>query len=153
MIKFKFIGEEEIARAVEHLAEKLDFETSEAGIEVEVLKRNCGLMVQCLNGTYSISYGVIPDFCRGLCILIDKLKKGCCEDFLIKQERKISKCGIMADVSRNAVLRVDVAKDIISRIARMGMNTFMLYMEDVYKIKEYPYFGYMRGAYTEDELK
>lgn len=153
MLKLKFIGGEEIARAMAHLSEKMDFEISEDGVKVEVLKCDSGLIVERLNGAYSISYGIIPDFCRGLCILIDKLKKGCNEDFLIKQERKISKCGIMADVSRNAVLKVDVAKDIISRIARMGMNTFMLYMEDVYKIAEYPYFGYMRGAYTEDELK
>ena len=153
MLKLNFIGGEEIARAVAHLSEKLGFEISEDGVKVEVLKCDSGLMVQGLNGTYIISYGVIPDFCRGLCILIDKIKKESCEDFLIKQERKISKCGIMADVSRNAVLRVDTAKDIISRIARMGMNTFMLYMEDVYKMEEYPYFGYMRGAYTEDELK
>ena len=153
MIKLKFTGGEEVASAVVQLSEKLGFEICEDGAEVNVLKCDSGLVVQCLNGAYNISYGVIPDFCRGLCILIDKLKKGCHEDFVIKQERKISKCGIMADVSRNAVLRVETVKDIISRIARMGMNTFMLYMEDVYKIEDYPYFGYMRGAYTTDELK
>src|SRR5699024_3461005 len=29
----------------------------------------------------------------------------------------------------------------------------MLYMEDTYEIKSEPYFGYMRGRYSQDELK
>jgi len=33
------------------------------------------------------------------------------------------------------------------------LNTLMLYTEDTYEVKEYPYFGYMRGRYTEEELQ
>lgn len=29
----------------------------------------------------------------------------------------------------------------------------MVYTEDTYEVKAYPYFGYMRGRYTEEELK
>ena len=29
----------------------------------------------------------------------------------------------------------------------------MLYMEDTYEIPEYPYFGHLRGRYTQVELK
>ena len=35
----------------------------------------------------------------------------------------------------------------------MGLNTLMLYTEDVYKLEGHPYFGYMRRLYTKEELK
>lgn len=143
----------EVNSCVSHLQDKMDINITEDGIKVLVSKKGSGgLQVKKDNNGYSIAYGIIPDFCRALCILIDKIKNED-GDFEINEDRKIERCGIMADVSRNAVLKVSAVKDIISRIARMGMNTFMLYMEDVYKIEGYEYFGYMRGAYSQDELK
>ena len=38
-------------------------------------------------------------------------------------------------------------------MAVMGLNTLLLYIEDVYEIEDEPYFGYMRGRYTQEELK
>ena len=38
-------------------------------------------------------------------------------------------------------------------MAIMGMNLMMLYTEDTYEIEDYPYFGYMRGRYSADEIK
>jgi len=35
----------------------------------------------------------------------------------------------------------------------MGLNCYMLYTEDTYEIEGRPYFGYMRGRYTKEELK
>lgn len=71
----------------------------------------------------------------------------------ICQKAKIKSCGIMMDVSRNAVMRVESVKSLIERMAALGLNMLMLYTEDTYEIKERPYFGYMRGRYTADELK
>jgi ADP-ribosylglycohydrolase len=34
----------------------------------------------------------------------------------------------------------------------MGYNTLMLYTEDTFEIEDEPYFGYMRGRYTKEEL-
>ncbi len=61
--------------------------------------------------------------------------------------------GTMVDMSRNSVMTVDSVLTMFRSIARMGMNTFMLYTEDTYEISEKPYFGYMRGRYTQDEIK
>ena len=154
MYLFNFIVKNsDIQKCLEHLSRDLEISISEQGIKITVFKmQGKGLKVVGDTGEYTISYATIPDFCRALCILIDKLNRKE-KSFCVEEERKIKHCGIMADISRNAVFNVSTAKDIISRIARMGMNTFMLYMEDVYKVKEYPYFGYMRGAYTEDELR
>ncbi len=149
---FKGIAEELTAVIVE-LKNGIGFEIDNSGTEVAVEKREKdGLTVKITDGKAAISYGIIPDFCRGLCILADAINKGE-KDFSYDADRTIEKSGIMLDLSRNAVVKVDTAKDLIRRVARMGLNTFMLYMENIYKIEEYPYFGYMRGAYTEDELR
>ena len=61
--------------------------------------------------------------------------------------------GPMIDCSRNAVMNVKTVRFMLRRIALMGMNMFMLYTEDTYEVPERPYFGYMRGRYTRDELR
>ena len=60
---------------------------------------------------------------------------------------------VMLDCSRNAVMSVDGVKDFIDKLATMGYNSLMLYTEDTYEIPEEPLFGYMRGRYTQTELK
>lgn len=104
------------------------------------------------NGEYFINYRRKTDFFRGLSVLADKIKK-CEKDFTFSEKNNFDYCGIMADVSRNAVLKVETVKDIIRYMAKMGLNQLMLYTEDTYKLDKYPYFGYMRGAYTKDEIK
>lgn len=154
MLHLNFKGEtEQIKLCLFELEKELGFVNKTDGINVTVCKReNAGLSVEGKNGEYAVSYGIIPDFCRALCILIDFIKKGE-QSFSVDEDREIELCGIMPDLSRNAVLKVETAKDLIRRIARMGMNTFMMYMENIFKMEEYPYFGYMRGAYNEAELR
>nr|WP_245339240.1 beta-N-acetylhexosaminidase [Paenibacillus shirakamiensis] len=59
----------------------------------------------------------------------------------------------MLDVSRNAVLTKESVEQFLEMTAIMGFDTFMLYTEDTYTIESQPYFGYMRGRYSEDEIK
>ena len=59
----------------------------------------------------------------------------------------------MADNSRNSVMTVDATKRLIRHLALMGYDSLMLYTEDTFEVPGYPYFGYMRGAYTEQELR
>jgi len=61
--------------------------------------------------------------------------------------------GIMLDLSRNAVMKVEQIKRFIDCMQKMDYNCLELYMEDVYEIKGEPYFGYLRGRYTKEELK
>lgn len=61
--------------------------------------------------------------------------------------------GVMLDCSRNAVVNLSSLKKLIRIIALMGFNTLMLYTEDTYEIPGQPYFGYMRGRYTREELQ
>lgn len=61
--------------------------------------------------------------------------------------------GTMIDLSRNAVFTTGYMKRVIQRQAMMGINKIMLYTEDVYEVKDEPYFGYMRGRYSKEEIQ
>lgn len=61
--------------------------------------------------------------------------------------------GVMLDCSRNGVMTVKAVKKYAELLAKMGYNTLMLYTEDTYEVPGEPYFGYLRGKYTKEELK
>ncbi|MEA4863092.1 MAG: family 20 glycosylhydrolase [Victivallaceae bacterium] len=61
--------------------------------------------------------------------------------------------GIMLDASRNGVMTVAHFKKWLRQLALYGYNMAMLYCEDTYKLPDEPYFGYLRGAYTMEELR
>jgi len=61
--------------------------------------------------------------------------------------------GIMLDVSRNMVMRVDHLKLWFRRLALTGCNMVMLYTEDTYELPDEPFFGFLRGAYTLEEIQ
>lgn len=60
---------------------------------------------------------------------------------------------VMLDMSRNGVMTVPALKRYIDLTSEMGYTSMQLYTEDVYEIDGEPMFGYLRGAYTRDELK
>lgn len=61
--------------------------------------------------------------------------------------------GLMIDCSRNAVMKPEEVKRLVDLMARMGYNELMLYTEDTYEVGGEPFFGYLRGRYTKQELK
>ena len=72
--------------------------------------------------------------------------------FTLRQQPALESLGAMLDCSRNAVPRVESVKRLLRMLARMGYRTLQLYMEDVFTLEDYPYFGYGRQGYTDDEL-
>lgn len=63
------------------------------------------------------------------------------------------KLSFMADVSRNAVLKIDTIKKLMRKLAALGYNRFMLYIEDVIKLPSQPLFGAYRGGLTDAEVR
>ncbi len=61
--------------------------------------------------------------------------------------------GVMLDCSRNAVRKPEQVMKFIDCLEKIGYNTLELYTEDTYKVEGEPYFGYMRGAYSAEEIK
>lgn len=68
-------------------------------------------------------------------------------------ETPFRRMGTMLDCSRNAVMNVNSLKKWIDICAKIGFNTVLLYTEDTYEIPEEPYFGYLRGRYSQAEIK
>ena len=66
---------------------------------------------------------------------------------------EIRNIGVMLDMSRNGVMRPERLKRFIDLLSAMGYTYLQLYTEDTYEVEGQPYFGYMRGAYTAEELK
>ena len=61
--------------------------------------------------------------------------------------------GVMLDCSRNAVMKPEKVKEFAKLISGMGYNMLQLYTEDTYEIEGHPFFGYMRGRYSQEELR
>ena len=103
------------------------------------------------DGELHIVYGTKPDLCRALLAAACSAAAGSAVAEG-KGERWLSEIGYMADCSRNAVARVDTLKKLVRQAALMGYHFIGLYLEDTLAIPEEPYFGYMRGAYTKEEI-
>lgn len=67
--------------------------------------------------------------------------------------RTFDSFGVMIDCSRNAVMRPEQVKKYMGILSKMGYNMVELYTEETFEVKDEPYFGYMRGRYTQKELK
>ncbi|MBQ4517854.1 MAG: family 20 glycosylhydrolase [Clostridia bacterium] len=151
-MKLQFTGEvSQFGKGLYDILNELHIEIGESDKKVEIKRAEKGFSVSVAGNKAEIAYNTLADFYRGLSITADALQNG--YDISISQSPVFETCGIMLDVSRGAVLKVEKVKGIMRRLARMGFNELMLYTEDTYEVKEYPYFGYMRGRYTEEELK
>ena len=101
-------------------------------------------------GEATLTYGDLPSLARGVARLL----------LFVREGRQGSVCerpifitrGVMLDCSRNAVPTVGMLKLYLRKLAALGMNALLLYTEDTYEIEGRPYFGYMRGRYTREEL-
>ena len=131
---------QEIAPALERGADTEAYAlTAEQGMEA-------GYRYTKSDGVLHMAYGTKPDLCRALLAAAGSTAaEG-------KSERWLSEIGYMADCSRNAVARVDTLKKLVRQAALMGYHFIGLYLEDTLAIPEEPYFGYMRGAYTKEEI-
>ena len=110
-----------------------------------------GLAVRLENGRAQIAAQDENALARGFFLLSRCAKEG--KNALdVCQKRHFSSCGVMADVSRNAVLTADAVRRLIDHLACLGMNMLMLYTEDTYEVPEYPYMGYLRGRYSQQDL-
>lgn len=61
--------------------------------------------------------------------------------------------GILFDCTRGNVMTVRHFKYWLRRLALMGYDLAMLYTKDAYQLPDEPYFGYMRGAYSLEEIR
>ncbi|KAI9145007.1 glycoside hydrolase superfamily [Paraphysoderma sedebokerense] len=69
-----------------------------------------------------------------------------------KEATMFERLGLMIDCSRGGVVKLDKVFYILRCCSLMGLNSIQLYTEDTYEIRGEPFFGYLRGRFTLDEL-
>ncbi len=97
---------------------------------------------------FHITYRKTCEIFRGL-TLLGRVPMG----YAISQEGNPELLCYMVDASRNAVLSYEGVRRMVRVLATLGYDSMMLYTEDTYEVPGYPYFGHMRGRFTEKELK
>ncbi len=74
-------------------------------------------------------------------------------NFEIKINSSFKDLSIMVDVARNYPLKVETFKKLIRYMALLGYSTLKIYFEDLLEVNNEPYFGYLRGRYSKEEIK
>lgn len=120
-------------------------------VEVHVEQAPGPIVVTRSGKTGRIRYQEKIHFFRALGLFVEESRKTA--EFSLTEEPQFTTLGAMFDASRNGVLRVESMQYLLRRMALMGLNFVMLYTEDTYEVPERPYFGYMRGRYSQQELK
>ena len=141
--------EENVKKMLTEAIELQPYFDVDHGVALEIQKQQeNGYQITFESEKCRIAYHTFPQLCRALLYVIAAEKKTdvteCCA---------FDEFGMMFDVSRNAVLRMKTIKTLIRMAAYLGYGFVGLYMEDTIQVEEEPYFGYMRGALTCEELK
>ena len=121
-------------------------------VEVAVAQSDhASISIKGESGQYQLTYRKPHQLYRALSVLATALAEG--DKVEIEEQAAYEDLAYMADCSRNAVLNVAFAKQMIEVLALMGYSTFELYMEDTYQIEGQPYFGYKRYEGTDKSKK
>lgn len=136
---------------IREVAPRLKLTLDSGGVALSARQAPGALTVTLADGRAEIHYPTRAAFFRGLMLL--SLEARGQETFHLSETPRFETDGAMIDVSRNTFPKVQCVKDMIRAMALMGLNMLMLYMEDAYEIEGEPYFGYMRGRYSPDELR
>ena len=138
----------DFAEQIAELQSILPFElTEDGGVLLEGEKAEC--LHVCRRGERAvISYQKPCQFFRGFFLL---LQKG--DDYEESFHPQFRRDGVMLDSAHNGVVSIPAIKEMIRYMALMGQNTMVINLEDVFAVEEQPYFGYLRGRYTAEEIR
>jgi len=137
----------EIKFVIDEISKIIDFEFKnievEKGDNLTIIADKDKIKIMCSEKTH---------LARALSVVKREFLKGN-KEFTHTESANFKQRGIMLDMSRNGVMRVEAVKKYIAYMASFGLNTLWLYTEDTYHLEKYPFFGYMRGRYTKEEIK
>ncbi len=151
VLVFNFINcNTEELTAISELQQLLGFTISENGRTVCIEHITVGFAVVKDSNSIKIQYSRKETLFRSILILTANIDK---ESFNVKETNSFEDLGLLVDMSRNAVLRLETVKDLVRHMAVLGYNSLQLYTEDTFEVKDEPYFGYMRGRLTGEEIK
>lgn len=140
---------------VKELEKELEFEQSDQGFPVVVRKNESGLRIGFGREQAVLSYEREVEFYRGLGLVIEQLAEKKHPETIedVEEHACFNDLSYMLDNSRNAVVNLRTLKKQIRQMVLMGFHSLLLYTEDTYEIPGEPFWGYMRGRFTGEELK
>ncbi|RIE05086.1 beta-N-acetylhexosaminidase [Cohnella faecalis] len=153
-MKLHFVGDvQDVKEGFAEIAAEAGIELSPEGRVVEVVRHDDNrIVVEAAGGSLRIAYRKKIHFFRAIGLLVEALRER--DAFRIEEEPQFDMNGPMFDVSQGgAVIRVEAIKAFLRKMALMGLDMIMLYAEDSFDVAEQPYFGYMRGRYSQAEIK
>ena len=126
-----------------------EFPVSRGKEKINLAFEKCGeenfLSVTDRNGVFLVRYGSRHLAARGVGFAL--AGKECRETWFFKT------FAVLVDCTRSAVMNVPHFRKWLLRLALMGYNMAMLYTKDAYQVPGEPYFGYMRGPYSLEEMR
>ena len=140
---------EDFLCGIGRLKEILNFDIG-GGITVSAKKSDKN-GVSLKDGKATIYYTRKSVFFRELGVLVEHARVSDC--FEVLEDNFFKSLSTMIDASRCAVPTVKTMHRTLDYLALMGYDMAMLYTEDTVKLENRPYFGYMRGRYTKEDLK
>ncbi|MEG1446456.1 MAG: beta-N-acetylhexosaminidase [Ruthenibacterium sp.] len=121
------------------------------GGEVIISTGGVGIEIRFMANICNITLAKPALLWRALVLLEEQAQTGHTQD--VTQTACYQDLGLMVDCSRNAVLNMSSFQNLVVMLAKMGYTVLQLYMEDTFELPQYPYFGYRRGGYTQNELR
>ncbi len=96
-------------------------------------------------GKFTVVYGKVALAARGVAYALSGQE---CEE-----KSPFRTYGVLFDCTRGNIITVKHFKHWLRRIALFGYNMVLVYVKDAYQVPGEPYFGYMRGAYSMEEIR
>lgn len=137
-----------LSRSQKRFAEHIGIEVGTNGCDLKTEKSD-SLYVKREKDIITVGYSKKCEIYRGIALLKSEINDG----QVINQPSRLDTLAAFVDCSRNAVLKTETVKNFIMDIAALGYNELYLYTEDTFEVKEYAYFGHLRGRYSEEEIK
>lgn len=134
-----------------NLDEYMGFSSRGPSVSLSLRKIEQGLEIVKEGESAWIGYSDLRMLARALSLLAGRLDKEETADFELRESTRFFRLTMMLDCSRNAVPSTAFLKEYIVRMAAMGYSSLQLYTEDTYELEGYPYFGYMRGRFSNKE--
>ncbi len=152
MKKFKIINQlpVELEIGLERIKRALDFEVDASADFVVTVEPSDTTSVNVDGKSAVIRYAKKHLFFRELGVMLEHMDDG---EYSHTEDDHFEEVSLMVDSSRGAVPTVDGISRLLDYLAAMGYSMAMLYTEDTIELEGRPYFGYMRGRYTPDELR
>lgn len=149
MKQIHYIGHKQFLFGLQEIADQLAFTLDPSGYEISCCKTGTGICVEIHDHKASVTYGRDSEFFRAFSLALQYVDGA---DRHIEASCDFQRMGTMQN-SASYVMSVDGLKEFIRQNALMGYTYLELYMEASYEVPGEPYFGYMKGRLSQQELK